>query len=72
MKNKKFLKLLPIRTERLEIRATIREDVQLLIKMDKNEYVQKFLGGVKDIEYAERVKFMILSLTRLEKMNKAL
>lgn len=58
MKSKLFLSLLPIKTKRLVIRTTIREDVELLIKMDKDAHVQKFLGGVKNIEYFERVKFI--------------
>lgn len=58
MKDKLFLKLLPIKTERLIVRCTILEDVNLLLKMDKNEETQKFLGGIKKIEYDKRIWFI--------------
>ena len=47
MKNKLLLDLLPIETERLIIKNTTIEDVDLLLKMDKQEETQKYLGGIK-------------------------
>jgi RimJ/RimL family protein N-acetyltransferase len=58
MKNEKFIKLLPFETNNLIIRKTILSDTYLLIKMDKNEEVQKFLGGIKNATFSEREKFM--------------
>jgi RimJ/RimL family protein N-acetyltransferase len=58
MKNEEFIKLLPFETNNLIIRKTILSDTYLLIKMDKNEEVQKFLGGIKNATFSERKKFM--------------
>ena len=44
--NMKSLKdFLPISTKRLIIRKTLLDDVNLILKMDKQENTQKFLGG---------------------------
>lgn len=58
MKNKKMISLLPIKTERLIIRKTVTDDVDLLMKLDKQETTQKFLGGIKNKTREERVEFL--------------
>lgn len=58
MKNKQFLNLLPIETERLIIKNTSLEDVDLLLKMDKQEETQKYLGGIKNKTKEERLEFL--------------
>lgn len=58
MKNKEFINLLPFETNNLIIRKTVLSDTHLLIKMDKNENVQKFLGGIKNESYSKREKFI--------------
>lgn len=58
MKNKLLLDLLPIETERLIIKNTTIEDVDLLLKMDKQEETQKYLGGIKNKTKEERINFL--------------
>lgn len=58
MKNKEFLNILPIETERLIIKNTSLEDVDLLLKMDKQEETQKYLGGIKNKTKEERLEFL--------------
>ena len=58
MKNEKFIKMLPLETERLIIRKTSVDDVDLMLKMDKQEITQKFLGGVKDKTREERIELL--------------
>lgn len=60
MKNEEFIKLLPFETNNLIIRKTMLSDTYLLIKMDKNEEVQKFLGGIKNATFSEREKFKVI------------
>ena len=50
--------LLPIYTERLKIVKTSIEDIDLILKMDKQEDTQKFLGGVKNKSREERLEFL--------------
>ena len=57
MKNKLFISLLPFETERLIIRKTSIEDVDLILKMDKQEITQKYLGGIKEKSKEERIVF---------------
>ena len=58
MKNKQLLNLLPIETERLIIKSTSLEDVDLLLKMDKQVETQKYLGGIKNKTKEERLEFL--------------
>ena len=58
MKNKLFISLLPLYTERLIIRPTSTMDVDLMLKMDKQESTQRFLGGVKNKTREERIQFL--------------
>ena len=58
MKNKLFISLLPLYTERLIIRPTSINDVDLMLKMDKQEVTQRFLGGVKNKTREERIQFL--------------
>ena len=39
---------LPLYSDRLMLRKTTEDDVDLLLKTDKQEETQKFLGGVKN------------------------
>lgn len=54
----KFLSMLPIKTERLVIKRTTKDDIDLMMKMDKQEETQKFLGGIKDKTREERLEFL--------------
>lgn len=57
--NSELLKsLLPLNTERLLIRNTILDDVDILLKMDKQEITQKYLGGIKNKSKEERLTFL--------------
>ncbi len=47
-----------MQTERLIIKPTTINDVDLLLKMDKQEITQKYLGGVKDKTREERIEFL--------------
>lgn len=58
MENKKFINLLPIETERLIIDKTTTNDIDLILKMDKQEETQKFLGGIKNKTKEERIEFL--------------
>lgn len=57
-KKELFNTLLPLETERLLIRKTSLEDVDMLLKMDKQEMTQKYLGGIKDKTKEERITFL--------------
>ncbi len=57
-KNEKFISMLPIRTRRLILRPTSTLDVDMMLKMDKQEVTQKFLGGVKNKTREERIAFL--------------
>ena len=50
--------LLPIYTERLKIVETSIDDIDLILKMDKQESTQKYLGGIKDKSREERIEFL--------------
>ncbi len=56
--NKELLKLLPIETKRLVIKKTTLDDVELLLKLDKQEETQKNLGGIKNKTKEERISFL--------------
>ncbi len=58
MKNKQFIDLLPIETERVYLRPSGVEDVDLMLKMDKQEETQEFLGGIKDRSREERMELL--------------
>jgi len=53
-----FLKLLPVETKRLVIKKTTVNDINLILKMDKQEETQKFLGGIKNKSKDERILFL--------------
>lgn len=75
-KDELFINHLPLKTERLIIRSTTINDIDLLLKMDKQEETQLYLGGLKDKSKEERISFLhekinnfesgIVSLTILE------
>ena len=56
--NKELLKLLPLETKRLVIKKTTLDDVDLLLKLDKQEETQKYLGGIKNKTKEERLSFL--------------
>lgn len=58
MKNAKLIAMLPLETERLIIKATSVDDIDMILKMDKQELTQKFLGGVKNKTREERIIFL--------------
>ena len=47
-----------IETDRLIIKPTTINDVDLILKMDKQEITQKYLGGIKNKTKDERVTFI--------------
>ena len=49
---------LPIETDRLIINNTTIEDIDLILKLDKQEVTQKFLGGIKNKSKEERIEFL--------------
>ena len=50
--------LLPIYTERLKIVETSIDDIDLILKMDKQDSTQKYLGGIKNKSREERLDFL--------------
>ncbi|MEE3343032.1 MAG: GNAT family protein [Bacilli bacterium] len=58
MKNRLLISLLPLETKRLIIRATTTDDVDMILKMDKQEITQTFLGGIKNNTREERIVFL--------------
>ncbi len=58
MINEKMISLLPIETERLIIKETSIKDIDLILKMDKQEDTQKYLGGIKEQTREERITFL--------------
>lgn len=58
MKNRLFIDLLPLETSDLIIRKSDEEDALLMVKMDNNESVQKFLGGIKKFSILDRKNFI--------------
>ena len=67
MKNKLFISLLPFETQRLIIRKTTVEDVDMLLKMDQQEITQKYLGGIKNKTREERTSFIEKKLKKYKK-----
>lgn len=65
-KDELFINHLPLKTERLVIRHTILDDVDLLLKMDKQEETQLYLGGLKDESKEERIAFLDKKINNLE------
>ena len=57
-KNLDFISLLPIKTDRLTIDKTTTKDVDFLLKTDKQEETQKYLGGIKNKTKEERIEFL--------------
>ena len=66
-KNKTFINLLPIETNRLIIRRTNINDIDLLLKMDKQESTQKYLGGIKNHTREERIIFLDKKINKFGK-----
>ena len=66
MKNKKFIDLLPLETERLIIRKTTLDDVDFLLKTDKQENTQFFVGGIKNKTREERIAFLERKLNKFK------
>ena len=50
--------LLPIYTERLKLIETSIDDIDLILKIDKQEDTQKYLGGIKNKSRDERLDFL--------------
>ena len=50
--------LLPLYTERLMVIETSKDDIDLILKMDKQEVTQRYLGGVKNKSREERLEFL--------------
>ena len=50
--------LLPLYTERLMIVDTSIDDIDLILKMDKQDSTQKYLGGIKNKSREERLEFL--------------
>ena len=57
-KDKNFIELFPLLTNRLIIRLSSINDVNLLLKMDKQKETQLFLGGIKNKTKEERLLFL--------------
>lgn len=49
---------LPIKTDRLILKKTSVDDIDLIMKMDKQEDTQKYLGGIKNKSKEERLLFL--------------
>ena len=58
MKNKLFISLLPIETERLIIKSSSIKDIDLILKMDNQETTQAYLGNIKTKSREERILFL--------------
>lgn len=61
-----LISMLPLETERLKMRRTELSDTELLVKMDHNENVQRFLGGIKNSAVCSRQKFIEKKITKFE------
>ena len=61
--------LFPVETKRLVIKPTVVEDVDLLLKMDKQEETQKFLGGIKDNTREEWLGFLEKRISSTERCS---
>jgi len=66
MNNEILNKLLPIKTDRLIIRKISKDDVEFLLKTDKQENTQLYLGGIKDKSKEDRQLFID---NKIEKYN---
>ena len=66
MKNTIILNLLPIKTTHLTLKKLSLDDVDMLLKMDKQEETQRYLGGVKNKTKEERIKFLEKKLKKIE------
>ena len=53
-----LLELLPIYTDRLVLKQTDVCDIDLIMKMDKQEDTQLYLGGIKNKTIDERIEFL--------------
>ena len=58
-----------LETERLYIRNTIIDDVDLLLKMDKQENTQIYLGGIKNKSRDERISFLENKIKKYKDCN---
>jgi len=67
MENKIFISLLPFKTERLIIRKISISDVDMILKIDKQEETQKYLGGIKNKTKEERIAFVEKKLQKYDK-----
>ena len=67
MKNKIFISLLPFKTKRLIIRKISIEDVNMFLKIDKQEKTQNYLGGIKNKTREERIAFIEKKLEKFDK-----
>lgn len=65
-KNEKLISLLPLQTERLTIRPTSTLDIDMILKMDKQEITQMYLGGIKNKTKEDRIKFLEKKATKFE------
>ncbi len=65
--NNKFLSLLPFKMNRLIIRKISIEDVDMILKIDKQEETQKYLGGIKNKTREERIAFIEKKLKKYDK-----
>ena len=50
--------ILPIATNNLIIKPTTINDIDLILKLDKQEITQKYLGGIKNKTKKERLAFL--------------
>lgn len=57
-KNEMLINCFPLETERLIINKTTVKDIEMILKMDKQEITQKYLGGIKNKTRDERIKFL--------------
>ena len=67
MINKIFISLLPLTTKRLMIRKISIEDLNMILKMDKQKNTQKYLGGIKNKTIEERINFIKKNLKNMIK-----
>lgn len=58
MNNKTLINLLPLKTDRLTIKKTTINDIDLLLRIDKQEITQAFLGRIKNKTKEERIEFL--------------
>ena len=51
---KNLFPFLPLKTERLIMKQTSPEDIELILKMDKQKDTQAYLGGIKEYTRQEK------------------